>query len=544
MARSRSNRRTWAAAALAASVIVSGSCRRDVAGSTLVIGTGADVDALVPVMVRGAQSAIVTDLLCDRLADLGPTRSAIGDDGFVPELAQAWNWNHDSSAVTFHLNEKARWHDGRPVLATDVAWSFQVLKDSDTASPNASRVTIVDSVVAVRGDPLAVLVFFNSRQVDRFYWVVRTLVPMPQHYYAQVRGVDWASDSAVRHPVCSGPYRLRNWQPKVTLTLEAVSDHYRIVPAIKTVIFAYRGDPQSGAQSTLAGELDFWEGVTTATLAQVSRNTATRLLPLPNFDYTFAAFNVADPKTGRRHPILGDAVLRRLLAAAAHPDLVRRNVWGDSLARTLRGPVVATQFTSDSSLTLPAMDSAEIAGALDRLGWVRGPDGVRAMKGRRLTLRGIVPSSSRPRVSAATVIQGQWRAQGIEFRFETLEFQTFVQRSLGREFDVTFAGWTTQPTPFSILTTWGTAGLARGTNLAGWTSPSTQAHFDSAAASEVTSEVVRHFRAAYRDLIDDPHAVWLYEPASYAVVNRRVGVPLFQTPFWWHTIPYWTLDAK
>ncbi len=525
-------------------LLVLGACARDPSRSTLIIGTGADVDALVPVMARGAQSTVVTDLLCDHLADLGPTRNAIGDAGFVPELAHSWEWNRDSSVVTFHIDAKARWHDGQRVLAKDVAWSFAVLTDSNTASPNASRMSIVDSVVAQANDSLAVSAYFNTRQVDRFYWLVRTLVPMPQHYYAHVRGVGWASDSAVRHPVCSGPYRLNEWKPRLTLTLEAVPSHYRVAPSIKTVIFTYRGDPQSGAQAALVGELDFWEGVTAQTLREAAAGTTARLLPLPNFDYTFAAFNVADPKTGRRHAILGDSALRRALAAAAQPDVVRRNVWGDTLGRTLRGPVVADQFTFDSSFALPTMDSAAIARTLEQRGWVRGPDGVRVRNGKRLTLSGIVPSSSRPRVSAATVLQGQWRAQGIELKFETLEFQTFVQRALARSFDVIFAGWTTQPTPFAILTTWGTAGLARGTNLAGWTSPSVQAHFDSASASTVTPEIVRHFRAAYRGMVEDPPAIWLYEPTNYAVVSRRVTVPPFTTPFWWHTIPRWSLSAR
>ncbi|MBW7934502.1 MAG: hypothetical protein H3C62_13040, partial [Gemmatimonadaceae bacterium] len=137
------------------------------ASGTLLFGTGADAETLIPLFVRGAQAAIVTDLLCDHLAEVGPAQGTVGDAGFVPELAASWSWNRDSSAVTFHLNPKARWHDGTPVHGSDVAYTFALLRDPATASPVGPDLAMVDSVRASTTDSLAVTVYFGTRQPDR-----------------------------------------------------------------------------------------------------------------------------------------------------------------------------------------------------------------------------------------------------------------------------------------------------------------------------------------------------------------------------------------
>lgn len=528
-----------------AAVLLVSACQRDRGGDirgTLLYGTGADVETLVPIFVRGAQAAIVTDLLCDHLADVGPAMVTVGDVGFVPELAQSWTWNTDSSAVTFHLNPKARWHNDTPVLGEDVAYTFGLLRDSATASPNGPDLAIIDSVRASATDSLSATVYFNSRQADRFYWVAKSLVPMPKSYYASVKGRDWDTSPLARHPVCSGPYKFVSWAPKLRLDLEAVSNHYRLPPHIAHVTFVYRGDASTGATSTLVGELDVWEGITRALLAKAGTNPTTQLVPLPAFDYTFVAFNVADPATGKLHPLLGDSALRRALTLASNPTIIRRNIWGDTLARALVGPVVSRQFTYDPALAPLPSDTAAADALLDSLGWRRGADGMRAKGGRKLALKAIVPAPAKPRLDAIIVLQAQWKARGIALTFDALEFQAFLDRQKKRQFDLTVAGWRTQPTPFAILTTWGKDGLTRGVNLAGWTSATVAAHLDSARTATDVPTIKRQFAAVYANAVQNPPALWLYEPAPQALLNRRLRVPTFTTAAWWRTIPQWTID--
>ena len=83
-------------------------------GGILVVSAGADAETLFPPLVAGTQGRVVTELLYDKLADVGPALNTFGDVGFVPKLARSWEWSRDSLTITFHLDPRARWHDGQP----------------------------------------------------------------------------------------------------------------------------------------------------------------------------------------------------------------------------------------------------------------------------------------------------------------------------------------------------------------------------------------------------------------------------------------------
>ena len=74
----------------------------------------------------------VADQLFLRLAELGPTLTTAGDRAFVPLLARSWT-RRDSLTLVFDLDPRARWHDGVPVTARDVVFTFARARDPTIA---------------------------------------------------------------------------------------------------------------------------------------------------------------------------------------------------------------------------------------------------------------------------------------------------------------------------------------------------------------------------------------------------------------------------
>src|SRR5690349_15783831 len=103
----------------------SGSTGSGDVGGTLVISIPGEPATLHPLLVASQADRQTTDLLYDRLAEIGDDMSTIGDKGFKPQLAESWQWSTDSLSIAFHINPRARWHDGRPVRASDVRYSVQ-----------------------------------------------------------------------------------------------------------------------------------------------------------------------------------------------------------------------------------------------------------------------------------------------------------------------------------------------------------------------------------------------------------------------------------
>src|SRR4029077_15410997 len=94
-----------------------------------VITMGSDADALLPPFVRSAPGQAFCDLLFLKLADIGLNLNTVGDAGFQPRLARSWKFE-DSLTIAFDLDPRARWHDGVPVTSSDVAFTFDVYRDS------------------------------------------------------------------------------------------------------------------------------------------------------------------------------------------------------------------------------------------------------------------------------------------------------------------------------------------------------------------------------------------------------------------------------
>ncbi|MCX5759979.1 MAG: ABC transporter substrate-binding protein [Gemmatimonadetes bacterium] len=233
------------------------ACRgRDAAGAaggTLIVSAGADAETLFPPLAVGNQGRAVTELIYDKLADIGPALNTIGDVGFVPRLAQRWDWSADSLVVTFHLDPRARWHDGQAVTARDVQYAFAVWTDSAVGAAQRAAFATVDSIATP--DSLTARVHFRLRTPEQFYAFVYTLIPLPSHRLAAIADTALHDAPEIRTPVGSGPFRFVSWTPRARIELAANEQYYRGRPKLAGVVFAVAAfsRTQWTADTTLTG---------------------------------------------------------------------------------------------------------------------------------------------------------------------------------------------------------------------------------------------------------------------------------------------------
>ena len=64
-----------------------------------------------------------------------------GDKGFRAQLTDGWKWSADSLSLAFHLNPRARWHDGKPVAVRDVRFTFALNKNPELGGAFISELT-------------------------------------------------------------------------------------------------------------------------------------------------------------------------------------------------------------------------------------------------------------------------------------------------------------------------------------------------------------------------------------------------------------------
>ena len=510
------------------------------AGGVLVISAFADADILMPPLTMTGQGLQVVDAIFDRLAQ--PTLSSDGSTSYTPGLATSWSWSADSLAIDFTLNAKAKWHDGLPVTAQDVRFTWAAYTDSTLGSATAAALRNIDSV-QVR-DAQVARVWFRKRSADQLSDAVSQMRILPKHLLDSVPRATWKTAAFARQPVGSGRFRFGSWQAGTRLEIVADSNNYRGRPGLDKVVWTVAPDPGAATLRLFSGDADFLESVRPDAAAEFAKHANVALLRSPSLAYGFVQFNTLTA-AGAPHPLFGDRALRRALSMAVDRSLVVRSVF-DSAARVALGPVTRVQLGRDTLLAPILFDTTQAMRTLDSLGWrTAKPGDVRARNGVPLKFAVLVPSSSSQRLRVAVLLQQLYRAVGVQLDIEKVEFNALNARLAKGDFDAAIMAIGADPQLAGIRGVWSTAASRAkgGVNFGAYSNARFDALLDSAQAQVSDAKARPYYLAAYRDILDDAPALWLYEPWNLSGVATRVHPVGLRPDGWWMQLADWTRDS-
>ena len=526
-------RRWW----MATAVLGAMACGA-VADKTAVIAIGADGDALIPLLWTQTQARTYTELMFDKLAEIGAGQNTLGDAGYQPRLASSWTWSKDSLSIAFHLDPRAHWHDGRAVTARDVRFAFQLYSDPKTgASGGRDFATAVDSVSV--GDSLTATVWFKRRTPEQFHSVAYSMIPLPEHLLGMVPHDSMRSSAFATHPVGNGPFKFGAWEKSRSLELVANEAYHRGRPKLNRVVFTI-GNAQAAVRAVLAGDADFYERFTLEDMTEAARTPDVKVMTVPIYVYGVLEFNMRSLDGKAAHPLFGDAGVRRALTMAVDRPSLAKNVL-DSLARPALGPFTRTQWTADTTLRQIPFDTLAANTLLDSLGWKRGGGGMRAKAGRALAFSIVVSSSSRPLARYSELLQQSFARVGAKVTVDLGDQKALIDHVVPHTFDAALLTWTASPSPSGARELWGSVSLAKqgAQNAGNWSNQTWDTQVDSALAALSATEVRAHFRKAYQAAVDDAPAIWLYEPLLVPAMSTRLLTGPIPSDAWWQSIPSW-----
>jgi peptide/nickel transport system substrate-binding protein len=513
-------------------------------GGTVIVAAPAEPSTLLPPLAGSTPEISVVAQIFDRLAEIGDSLNTVGDAGFKPRLARKWSWARDSLSIAFSLDPQAKWHDGKPVRAADVKFTFDLYVDPATASPTAPLLANIDSVSTP--DSVTAVFWYKRRTPQQFFDAAYQMWILPQHMLRATPRNQLVASPFGRRPIGSGRFRFEKWEPHQRLEIVADEDNYRGRANLDRVVWSFSPDFSAATISLINGQADFFEAMSPAYLGQLARNRSLRIVPYPGLDYGFLQFNLhAADGSGRPHPIFGDRDTRRALSMALDRARIVQSVY-DSLAWVANGPYVRALFP-DWNKIRPIPDNPGRARALlDSLGWRdANGDGVRERGGVRLAFSIIVPSSSSIRQRMAVLIQEQLRTSGVEMTIESLELNTYMERQKRRTFDATMGAWHTDPNLATIQQMWGSYGAQpNGSNFGSYANPTFDAQVDSALTALDPARSRTLWLHAYQTVVDDAPAVWLFEPRLVAGVHRRIKLTPLRADGWWAGLADWSIPLR
>ncbi len=339
----------------------------------------------------------------------------------------------DGRSVTWKLKEGVTWHDGTPVTADDLVFTWKYASDPATAAVTSGS---YKDVTVEKVDRLTVTVKFPQPTpfwADAFVGWAGCVIP--RHLFGDYIGAKSRDAPTNLKPVGTGPYKFKAFKPGDLVTGEINTNyHAPNRPYFDAIEMKGGGDAVSAARAVLqTGEYDFaWNvQVEDEILLRLEKGGKGHVAITPGGGIEHLQINNTDPWTevdGERsslkttHPTLSDPVVRQALAFLIDKDSVEKHIYGRTGLATANYINNPERFRSKTTKYEFNIDKANAL--LDKAGWVKGADGVRAKDGKRLKFV-YQTSINQPRQKTQAIVKQACQKAGIEIEIKAVTASVF-----------------------------------------------------------------------------------------------------------------------
>jgi peptide/nickel transport system substrate-binding protein len=339
----------------------------------------------------------------------------------------------DGKSVIWKLKQGVTWHDGKPVTADDLVFTWEYARDPATAAVTSGS---YKDVTVEKIDDHTVVVKFPQPTpfwADTFVGWAGCIIP--KHLFADFIGAKSRDAPANLSPVGTGPYKFKSFKPGDLVTGE-INMNYHVPnrPHFDAIEMKGGGDAVSAARAVLqTGEYHFgWNmQVEDEILVKLEKGGKGRVVITPGGGIEHLQINNTDPWTdvdGERsslktkHPTLQYSEVREALKLLIDKDSIEKYIYGRiGLAtpnyinnpETFRSKTTKSEFNIDKANAL-----------LDKAGWKKGADGVREKDGKKL--RFVYQTSiNQPRQKTQAIIKQACQKAGIDIEIKAVVSSVF-----------------------------------------------------------------------------------------------------------------------
>jgi peptide/nickel transport system substrate-binding protein len=381
-------------------------------GGSIVIARPIGPNTLNPLYVDTVPSVHIASLVHASLMRLTDRLE------YEPELAAAEpEISVDGKVVTVTLRDGVRFHDGMPLTAHDVVFTYRTALDESYSGEYTEVRLNIASVDAL--DERTVRFAFVEPYAP--FRGIFTIGIAPRHLLEQIPGVELRDYRAynVERPIGAGPFKLASWAPGQNVVLERFDEYFEGRPYLDRVTFRF-ANPSAAVLLLQTGEVDQIM-VDLADVASVDTIADVALQDTWRDGYELIAWNV-------RNPLFADRRVRQALTHAIDRETMVAALFGDRgvVAHIPMSPTRAAAYTND--VPKYAYDPASARALLAEAGWSPGPDGVQQKDGQRFAFELLTNSEAPLFADVAVIVQQQLREIGVEVSVATLELRAMFAR--------------------------------------------------------------------------------------------------------------------
>ncbi len=343
-----------------------------------------------------------------------------------PVLAKSVEPSADGKMYTFKLNTGIKFHNGDEFSSADVKYTYDWIRNPKNASLRAGAFELVSTVEAP--DPATVVVTLAAADVTFMVNVATTMI-YPAKYHAKI-----GEDAFKGKPVGTGPFKLKEWIPAQSTTLDANPDYFRGRPNFDE----WRVDVVPEAAGRMAA---LESGQADNSIWSLSAEDNTTLKESGNFTiYETLSTGLNHFPMNNRHPALAEKAVRQALLYGLDRQSFVDDVYlgQGQIANSNLSPALEKYYNPDVKTYDYNPDTAKKL--LDAAGWIPGSDGIRAKGGNRLAFTLWIIQGDTQRRPEAELAQQWWKDIGAEVKLQ--ESNSVLGGLVDDNYDAGLFNWT------------------------------------------------------------------------------------------------------
>ncbi|HAJ35425.1 MAG TPA: ABC transporter substrate-binding protein [Chloroflexi bacterium] len=457
-------------------------------GGVLIAARAADAKGLDP----HVQTAFTSFRALEHIYE--PLLRLDADMNVVPGLAESWSWSEDGKTLTMALRKGVTFHDGTPMTADDVKFTFERILNEETGAAARSFFTAIESIET----PDDATVVFTLSAPNA---AILAAMTNPNSGILSKSWVEGGADPTTGTNG-TGPFKLASWEPDNIMMLEANRAYWEAgLPRLDGIEFRTIPDESSILAALRSGDVD-WAIINDPRVGMTAATTNLTVMRSPALAYHVLQLNASRPQ-------FADQRVRLAISCAID-----------------RQQVLDTASLGEGEVTSPATPPNYRA-PLDQLECYT-PDIARAKQ--LLADAGVsdleftvIAAADEPptAVSEAQNIQAQLEAIGVKMNIETLELGVYVDRWLKGDFDAAVALNGGNPDPDNMFFRyWHSTGNLN--KVANYSSPELDALLEEARSTTDIAKRQELYLQIQKMLAEAAPWVWLYVGYEYRVMQPDV----------------------
>ncbi len=440
--------------------------------AVLRVGWAGSPDTLNPGTAVLAEAYTAFELVYDSMYQLNL------DGTYSLELAESVDVSEDGTVWTFTIRDGFMWHDGEPLTASDIAFTY-LFYQSNADFPFLPVYT--DYFASVEAPDDSTVVITLSEAIPNMESQLIFLYVLPEHIWGSLEGV--ASEFENLAMIGSGPFKLVEYSQNEFIHFAATGEHPVYSPNIAEAVFQTFENQDALVQALRTGQVDMITEMPNTAVASLRNEANIAVVSGPPFYPSVAdiIFNLTEeedcpPDDGicSGHPALRDRQVRLALAHATDKqkliDVVLLGLGdpGLTLIPNGLGPFYndnLVDYEYNPELADQILDDAGYADT-DGDGIRETPDGL------PLSFRMNYPSDSTNAPRESELLKEMWTEVGINVEIQALDPDALTAVCCPTfDFDIILWGWGSDPDPGFLLSVMTTGEIPTGNSETGYSNP-------------------------------------------------------------------------